>query len=553
MKIKLIIWFVSLLLIIVIIIKSKRDVETFTNTNTKKQFNTKLLDKTFGIEGCDVLVSTPSGQSVLPVLVRENARSYLDTGRIKKWKPSPAMATRQHEHDPHEPQQSAQNTSNVSYCFVNNDIENRAQDYFMSGHTCNKSDTNFNNVPFISDVFIDPGRQTTSTQTGQQCVFKIDHDQVTEESLVNFWSNNVAKSECLNKYNYIIELNQSLSNQYAAVQRKVHQVEGEISQQERVMSANVDKIATSNVTLSDLMTTYNGLKVTLSNWTGSNSILEQEIEEFNRICSSDTTVLNQRLDTCNTACNVVLQLYDPLSSKQIRLKSDMSTFQVRYDGLVNDININTNMLSTLQSLYNEEFTAYNNAETAYNLCLAEDATCEANLGDCKTMLKTDRIYEQLQHDNNDQCASDYTQCTGNLQICTATSNALVQSITTYRGLTAKCVNDKATCITTDTRVLANIGTLQDRYIYVKEYYNYENCRAFQEEIKKLTDTETDLLERCQRAQITSDNAKTDTINVINKTGSDLATALTTCQSSVETVRTTMNNPPVIIDTDKPIL
>ena len=515
------------------------------------KINDEKLKRTFGLDGCDVLIqpNIASKNSELPVLVRENAKSYIETGRFKKWKPQPyAQDDNNHNYE---------NTSNATYCYVNNDIENKEQDYFMSGHTCSKSDNNFNNVPFISDVFLDTGRQTTATQTGQQCVFKINHDHVTEESLTNFWSNNVAKSECINKYNHIIDLNQSLSNQYYIVQAKVNQVERDIANQETKMAMYSKQITKSNAYYADLVDTYNGLKITLTHWTQSNSVLEKEFEDYNEMCSSDTTKLSQRLASCDTSCNATLQEYDPLASKLSKLKSEMASYQVRYDGLMNDININTSMLNTVTYKFNTEQAAYNKAEGEYNQCVAHYDTCDRNYGDCKKTLNTDQIYEQLQKDNNDACITELERCKVDLGICTTTETALVKSIQDYRGLTAICVNDKAICIADDARVITHITALDKEYDFVRQYYNFDTCDPYKDEITKLTKTEAELLATCKRIGETNNTTQQNIETINNTNATNLKTSLSSCQNKVEEVRTKMNTPPVpIVETpvvDTPVV
>ena len=295
--------------------------ECFTNTKQISAQALNNLNNTFSQTSCSSLALNNNS----PPIARQNASSYLDTNRFRKWKP----VLNSNNADPSE-----------LYCHVNE------QDYFMSGgHKCSITDTNFNNIPFITDVFSDSMPQTTNTAPNNKCVFKINPEQVTQESLIDFWQNRVAPSECIKQYSYVLDLNDSLTKHRNYLISQSNQVASYLTNLKSTVAWQNLEIQKLLKHLASLQASNVELLNTITFVDEENSIIQDKIINAKEECSKSTTYWKSQLDSCHTQCNSTYQEWQPISQDLTNLQSSMASFQIRFDGLTKGINSNNEMLS----------------------------------------------------------------------------------------------------------------------------------------------------------------------------------------------------------------
>jgi hypothetical protein len=97
-----------------------------------------------------------------------------------------------------------------------------------------------------------------------------------------------------------------------------------------------------------------------------------------------------------------------------------------------------------------------------------------------------------------------------------------------------------------------IQGLNQEYAFVQQYYNYNDCSAFNAEIKALSDQEADLLARCRHIQDQSDAAQTNMQNAIQNTQTALNTSLDACTGSSKSINNALIAPPPPPDPPPPV-
>ena len=521
---------VTVLIVVLVCLacRKKQEIETFALSHQQKHhhIDTAPLENTFGQAGCRAL--DPAGNKNVTVLAQQNANAYLNTGRFRQWKPFPTDAP------------ADLNNSSTAYCYVNNDIEQNEQDYYMSGHTCTITDPNFKNIPFITDVFQDANAETTSTTKNKKCVFKIDKTSITPETINRFWNEMSAPNECLRQFSYLIELNQSLSDQKKAIQEQNAQLVADIARQDDVIEQQDTSIRTKKEAKAALQVKYKSLSDILQKAIDQNSDIDKAILAAETACSESMDRVNTSLAACVAASNQLLSVYTPLAGQLNQLHRDMASFQIRYDGLNNDLAINKNLQQQAQNYYNTKYSAYGVLQNNYSACQSNLGVCNQNYTMCQSNLATDTAYKTEMKSNYDACKPDLDECNGALSTCYATSNDLKSSITKYRDLTSKCINKKNACLTDDAQAQVMIKTLGQEFIFVQEYYNYTDCDAFKQQVNALSAQEADLLARCKRIQDTSDRAFSDLQTAAANQTNAMQTDLKACQTNVSGIR----SPPV---------
>ena len=489
---------------------------------TKETFNTKQisaqalnnLNNTFGQASCSSLALNNNS----PPIARQNASSYIETNRFRKWKP----ALNSNNADP-----------NGLYCYVNNDMSRNEQDYFMSGgHKCSITDTNFNNIPFITDVFSDSMPQTTNTAPNNKCVFKIDPSQITHDSLVDFWQNRVAPSECIKQYSYILDLNDSLTKQRNYLISASNQVSAYLTNLISTVAWQNQEITKLSKHLETLQTSNAQMLNTITFVDEENSIIQSRIINAKEECSKSKTYWNIQLDSCNTQCNMVREEWQPISQDLNKLHIDMASFQIKFDGLTTNINTHNNLLQNANIIYNNLETKYNTLVPIENKCQADLSECLGTLDNCEASLILDLANEKLQQDKYNTCKSDLDICNGLYSVCISTSNALNYSTRKYQGLTAQCINDKTTCLRDVGIAEANITTNNQEYTFAQEYYNALSCQELINEAASLNAQYSYLKENCQRARTRADSLQATITTTIANEQATQSQQLETCKTDV---------------------
>ena len=166
-----------------------------------------------------------------------------------------------------------------------------------------------------------------------------------------------------------------------------------------------------------------------------------------------------------------------------------------------------------------------------NQCQANLIECGNNLTTCDALLVKDMADEQLKLEKYNICKSDLDICNGLYQVCITTSNALNTSIQNYRGMTAKCINDKKTCLYDDGIELANITTYNQAYTFAQEYYNALSCDPLIKQKEELAKRYAYYEANCVRAQNNGDASQSTITSKLDNHIKDLTTKLDACSES----------------------
>lgn len=145
------------------------------------------------IKPCSVLIS-----NTMPYTSQINAKSKIDTNRWKEWNPkNPTLKS----HD-----------SNVTYCYVNHDMDNNLHDYMIPKGECTPSNPNLQNT-FIADAFEDKSYDQSYNSSFNKCVLKIEKDKINDDNLDVFWRGMGSDSNsCARTQQYIIQVRDNLYN-----------------------------------------------------------------------------------------------------------------------------------------------------------------------------------------------------------------------------------------------------------------------------------------------------------------------------------------------------
>lgn len=132
-----------------------------------------VMRDNFGETPCrDLMVPGLQGNAFL------SARSFVDTNRLKEWKPQNINQVL----DP-----------NFKYCYLDND-SNVAKDFIMEKYACDVTSEPFSSA-LVSDAFQDASLDKTRTFPVNKCVLKINKDALTVQNATTFW-NRMSQVNC---------------------------------------------------------------------------------------------------------------------------------------------------------------------------------------------------------------------------------------------------------------------------------------------------------------------------------------------------------------------
>jgi len=411
------------------------------------------------------------------------AMQYIDTERMRVWKP-----------------QKPDLDKDKQFCYINNDLNNNAHDYFMANRKCDANDPFFQGVPFIKNVFSDNTPEKTNSIAVNKCVFEIDQKKATKENLQTFW-NSVGTSDCSQLNAEITELNATLKAQYSNDLNIYNNLDATY-QKDIQIKANLQKDKHDKInTLSNLDANYigyqNTYKSSLATRSGMIDEIQKKYEQGMRYVATNANVLHQ----CTFALSNLAGERSDLQSQNDALIGSNNTLSNNLGSNQTSYNLLAGIVQTLSKQVNDLTNIKNDLITKLATCQEESKICQTDLAQCQQDVQDyqasdNQIIARLQdcQIKRDECNKEVANLTSRLNdVRTALSN----NLTMQQQYTRELQNCKI-----DQGRLDALMTKQNAEIDYLRSLSSKDCSDYIRQIQELTKYRDDLLARCKVAEDT---------------------------------------------------
>ena len=466
---------VCVCLVLIATSKQYPNKEQFDQTKAQEVHNT--LRQNLGDSACRVL-HDPNLQGNAKIM----AMQYIDTERMRVWKPQkPDLDDKQ-------------------YCYVNNDFNNNAHDYFMAKRSCDENDPFFKSVPFIKNVFSDNNPEKTNSTAVNKCVFEIDEKKATPENLQTFW-NNVGTSDCAQLNAEITELNATLKAQYSNNIKIYNNLEAVFDQHTKSKAALQKDKRDKTSSLSNLDANYIGYQNTytanLSTRNDTIDKIQKEYEQGMRYVATNANVLHQ----CTYALGNLTMERSDFYNKNEALIGSNNTLSNTIQSKQTEYNLVAGIVQTLSKQVNELTNIKNDLVTRLAKCQEDSKICQADLAQCQQdvadyQAKDNEIIAKLQECQikNEECQKDVANLTARLN---EVNDALARNVALQERYTKELQNCKI-----DQGRLDALMIKQNAEIDYLRSLSSKDCSDYIRQIQELTKYRDELLARCKVAEDT---------------------------------------------------
>lgn len=468
--------FIGIIIIISIIYWQK--CEHFINLDLKA-----VIKPNITVTSCKSLLP-----DFIPIQSQTVAKSYIDTGRIKSYKPEIPLVN----HNP-----------SSEFCYINYDIQNREKDIVMSEHNCSIDDPLFK-APFISDVFTANTPQTSLTFQPNVCVFKIDKDKINATNINTFWKSNIGFDECHKANSYILDLLDHLTNEY---RDKSNLLYGQIIPSNNTLLSKIKYLGgvifslNNNITektniYKTLYSSNEDLKVTLKQTNIYLGQIQNSYKDMVKKCESNIVNYNIIENSCNLALSNASEL-------------------CIYEYMNSVVNLNSNIylnrtFKQIITLYKEISKDYTASNIIYNKNLDDLASLKKNLSICNQNLSNlnitfgncNVIYNILLAKNH-ELESDVANliqinftCSSNLSDCKKKTKYLLSNITLYTKVLETCVRNTWLCRSNCSSITYKIQGMERYYLWAQSYYDRLSCDSTSSNLQMLKNKNNIIEEEC---------------------------------------------------------
>lgn len=468
---------IVVILIITWVMCSKRmAVEHFAgNTNgTLNNGTLRALQQTFNVGSCSILAAKTGDARMI-------STDFLTNKRLKEWKPKQTI-----------------DTDKYSYCYINNDVSNKTQDYIMSEEPCDTTNKTFDGVPFVVDVFPHDIPEYTQMYPNKKCVVKINNALVTDENVNDFWTNRIGASDCIQKNRYVLELNENLIKEKSEKSRYLNMLGRKITARKTDTIEKTAYLSKITADYNNCLAAVDYLKKDVIKTDATIVYWENQTKALAEYCVTTQTQLTDLIKQCQID---FAGAQDALAKKT----EERDQFAGVYATTVSQLDT---MLVTLQNVVMELSRLNDRLEvlkTDVNKKTAEYAICEDSLLKCRQNLQATRdkivdLNAGIQDLTNklNACGRMKRDCDNNSRICGTARDGLW---TGYIGFDKQ----NKICVTDMTNLKSTHGNLQwvtqdhDRYItWLRARPPKEDCEPVKIEVNSLVARKTELLEICQR-------------------------------------------------------
>lgn len=500
--------FIGIIISLILLFWIRRNNEHFINLD-------KIVKPDISITGCKALLP-----DFTPIQSQVIAKSFIDTGRIKTYKP--------------------ENSSASDYCYINYDIQNKEKDIIMSEHQCSLNDPLFIS-PFISDVFTANAPQTTISFQPNVCVFKIDKNKINSQNIHSFWKSNVGLNECHDANAYILELLDHLTNEFKFRSNLLFsQRMSNFSLQSNIINLGI-KINNLNSNINFKTNVYN--KLSSSNYTleGLKSDshiykgnLDNFLSDFEKKSNSNIHFFLNLEHSCNVAFSNISQQCDLYFAKKTEQFTSNNTLKIEY--------------TNINRLYEDKSTIKSILETKHNIYTRDlsnltvsNKICGQNLDNIGIInfncnLKKNQIDDEnnILINLNSDLSSKVNWCIAEIENLNLENNNLNTNITKYTTNISECITSNINCKKDVATNLENIKNLEKYYEWVRAWFDRLQCSNLSKRLVDMEQSYTELKTSCDNANKTlqSNLDFTD----MNKVTSE---SMTSCSDEVKDIRDKM--------------
>ena len=469
---------ITVIIIIVILIVSlsffattKEAFTSATTTTLPTDVNAQLRTN-FGSEKCSNLES-PN----LTGNARMMASQYIDTNRIKQWKPENAS------------------TLQGDFCYVNYDIDNNADDYLMAKRSCDKSDPFFASIPFVKKAFVDKVADKTNDVSTTKCVFELDKSKINKDTLQKFW-NDVGTSECIQLNMSILELNENLKKQK---ERNTDIYNGKVQifqGHEAEIARQLHTIQQLTVELKQEKETYSQRQSDYQTNLKARNDLQNRYREIDQDGKSKISFQTKNLEECTkikedrqSQQSQLQQKVNDISGKLTALQADFDVLQAVYKSLAKTV---TDLSHDNKSLAED-----------YQKVTSNLLDCQNKLNSCQDNLNNLKQAVAYHTQKKSSLQTELAKCQSDLNDCSTFVDGLTRQITdgntqlaSFENLIGQYQYDLTQCI-------KQIGQYEGKIIHQQQELDElrkmrdNNCDSYKERITHLTKYRDELLLKCK--------------------------------------------------------
>lgn len=425
--------------------------ETFITQNA--DLNPATLSKShreFSVEPCRILKDNSISDANIP-----KASALLDADRIKLWKPN-----------------NIKKESNKTHCYIDNDPDNKVQDYIMIDKQCDKSDPIFKDATFITKTFEDNLLDRTRTFPLKKCVFEIDNNSINPESLDKFWENvNIidcynrtaplltkrkeiskelegCKSDLQNRNDMAIKTREQLLEQDAYI-LKLQEIEDTLqkdiqSKQKNIQDAKLNIDANVNI-YKEIEHNTNKCQ---QEFKDQNLWWQNTFDDLNNVYTNvldSTNVLQEQYDTLlsDTCFSQITQQkaqLDTTYKDYTELNTNYKITANRYQQVYDDLQKNKESLEQCNIPLNVCNSNLPNKYSILDKVTQENNTCQTSLSICTTSLSACRSDVASLTKHFDTCSVNLTDCIKNKSALQTLTEQQKKEIDYLRSLIKSCDN-----------------------------------------------------------------------------------------------------------------
>lgn len=358
------------------------------------------------------------------------AMDYLDTSRIKKWKP---LDRSTEQADP-----------KYAFCYLDNDVENSNTDPVLATSGCNKAANSVFNKDYIEDMFANTDYESTRKYPYKKCVVKINKDKLNLEEKNKFW-NGVQAYQC---------------------DLAVDEVSMHIKETQA-------RLATCQENVRALVKEYN----TLLEVKGRLEGLIANVDENLRECLTNKAYQQRDFDSTNKDYQLKLAAYNVVvadcEKKLLEITTNLNRCKAEFERLSQDFARTKAEFETITAKLRKTSAEYQVLKASYENLLQQYTVLLEYRKKRQTML--DEIRDRL-----NKCNDELAYCQSLLQKCTADRKRTTDEREYYLEVARQCNEQLLACkraleecLARKQRLLADAETWKQRVYNC--YAEYDEC------------------------------------------------------------------------------
>lgn len=431
----------------------------------KPEVNSVLRNE-YGDESCSIL-----NDNELTGNAKMMAKQYIETNRIKTWKPL------------NESNESDSISDTKAFCYVNNDLDNNAKDYILSNRSCNIKEDVFNKTSFITNVYEDNKPDKTNQVAVNKCVIEIDKNKLNTQSLQNFWDN-VGSSDCIQLNKSILELNEFLKSKSKKTQDLLKNLEQQIKDQNLEIDKQNNEILSLTKKENNLEQLIKEKSVLYEKLMNNHNVLKEQYNKIDKTGKDDVAKKSQQLKQLNNELDKILR---DVNSNQISYNK-IRDLRDKQGEKLNRLYVNRKVLEDWLNYINKKIKEKLSVkkDLVYSITQreAEIGLCQDDKNTCNLLFSCKKREEELQNTIN-LLESDIRD----------KKNKIQQSQKNIQNFFEMLKNCKSQVGRLDGLILTQLAEIE-RLKSIK----VSNCDIYIQKVNELERWKQMLLQNCKRVQ-----------------------------------------------------